>query len=391
MYFRDGTLVRGILRAALATFFVALLAGCSPRPAVSLLTALDILSDEGEGYLAYLYPKIERSSLSFPAKGRTISADLYRRPGALDRPGLLVIHGLAEAGKGDPHLIRFAKTMARAGFAVLVPEFPGLSSFRVRRESVAAAAAAFDHLVSRVPRVRRKDSGILGISFGGGIGLLAAAEPGIRRKAAYVVSFGGYYDLANVIRYYTTRRYAYGKEKGLGTPAPWAKWYLVLKNLDFLEGPADRRIFETLSRRKLRDESADVSELAETLSPAGRALYDVLANADFSRFPKLYKRISPRLRRLLKGLSLSEKVRDVQADLILSHGIPDPLIPHTETLRLADALKGRTNLSVTLLRLFRHVDPAKNGKTESLGLFGRMKEGWKFFRLVDRIRAKAGL
>ena len=79
--------------------------------------------------------------------------------------------------------------------------------------------------------------------------------------------------------------------------------------------------------------------------------------------------------------------------MILSHSIPDPLIPHTETLRLADALKesGRPDVSVTLLRLFRHVDPARPAGTESLGWLEKVQEGWKFFRLVDRIRAKAGL
>ncbi|MFQ5913760.1 MAG: alpha/beta hydrolase family protein [Nitrospinota bacterium] len=385
--------MRGILRLLIAAVLLAAIAGCSPRPGVSFLAALDILSDKENGYLSRIYPDVDRASLRFSARERAISADLYRLPGQGDsgeRPGLLVIHGLAEMGKDDPHLIRFSRTMARAGFAVLVPDFPGMKSFRVRKTSVEAAAAAFDHLVSRVPRIRKKDSGILGISFGGGIGLLAAAQPEVRRKVAYVVSFGGYYDLPNVIRYYTTRRFAYGREQGVGNPAPRAKWRLISKNLDFLEEADDQRNFEILCRRKLRDESADVGDLTGKLTPAGRALYDVLANTEFSRFPALYERISPRMRGLLEDLSLSGKIRDVQADIILSHGIPDPLIPHTETLRLADALKGRPNLSVTLLRLFRHVDP-KEGGTEPLGLLDRTKEGWKFFRLVDRIRTRAGL
>ena len=283
--------------------------------------------------------------------------------------------------------------MARAGFAVLVPDFIGLKSFRVRRDSVDEAAAAFDHLAEKAPGVRPGDSGILGISFGGGIGLLAAADAGIRERVAYVVSFGGYYDLSSVIRYYTTGRYAYGPERGIGNPVPWARWHLILKNLDFLEDSADRRAFDALARRKLRDETADVSGWAERLSPRGRALYAVLAEKDFSRFPPLYAKVSPRVRDLLRALSLPEKIRDVKAEMILSHGVPDPLIPHTETLRLADALKesGRPDVSVTLLRLFRHVDPARPAGTESLGLLGKVQEGWKFFRLVDRIRARAGL
>lgn len=385
--------MRRFFPLAPAALVLAALAGCSPRPAVSLLTALDVLSTEGEGYLALLHPEVERTSLRLAAGARAIPADLYRRPGSGnsgEEPGLLVIHGLAEAGKDDPQLVRFARTMARTGFAVLVPDFPGLKSFRVRGESVAEAAAAFDHLYSKVPRVRRKDSGILGISFGGGIGLLAAADPKIRGKVPYVISFGGYYDLKNVVRYYTTRRYAYGNEEGAGNPAPWAKWYLVQRNLDFFGEASDRALFEALSKRKVRDESADVRDLAAGLSAEGRALYDLLVSPDFARFPALYERVSPRMRGLLEDLSLSGKIREVQAEIIFSHSIPDPLIPHTETLRLADALQGRAGVSVTLLRLFRHVDP-REGRAEPLSLRERAQEGWKFFGLIDHIRERAGL
>jgi hypothetical protein len=97
------------------------------------------------------------------------------------------------------------------------------------------------------------------------------------------------------------------------------------------------------------------------------------------------------MRTLLEDLSLAGRVGSVQADLILSHGIPDPLIPHTETLRLADALKERPNVSVTLLRLFRHVDPVRGEEMESLGILETVEDGRKLYRLVDSIRTKAGL
>jgi len=387
-----------LLYFASALILLPALWAFASRPAVSLLAAFDILSDRG-GPLAWIHPEVKKEGVRIPVGGRTLEADFYRRSGpggSIKRPGLLLIHGLAEAGKDDPKLVRFARTMARAGFAVLVPDFTGLKSFRVRRDSVGEVAAAFDHLAAKTPGVRPGKNGILGISFGGGIGLLAAADAGIRERVAYVVSFGGYYDLSNVIRYYTTGGYAYGPERGIGNPVPWAKWYLILKNPDFLEDPADRTVFDAMARRKLREETADVSGWVKRLSPRGRALYDVLAERDFSRFPPLYAKVSPRVRDLLRALSLPEKIRDVKAEVILSHGIPDPLIPHTETLRLADALKGRggaggPDVSVTLLRLFRHVDPAGPAGTESLGWLEKVQEGWKFFRLVDRIRARAGL
>ena len=97
------------------------------RPAVSLLAAIDILSDQG-GSLARIYPEVERAGVRISVGGKMLEADFYRRSGpggSIKRPGLLLIHGLAEAGKDDPQLVRFATTMARAGFAVLVPDFAG--------------------------------------------------------------------------------------------------------------------------------------------------------------------------------------------------------------------------------------------------------------------------
>ncbi len=371
--------------------FLLLITGCSNRPFISFLTALDILTGEGGAlYLSRVYPQADRKAVVFSDGQKSLQADLYIRPGEGPRPGLLIIHGLAEAGKDDPRLVKFAFTLGQAGFATLVPDFPGLKESRVRRDSVRAAVAAIRYLAQEVPEARGRDLGVLGISFGGGVALVAAAEEEAREEVDYVVSFGGYFDLANVIRYYTTRWYGYGEEEGYGNPAPWAKWFLMLHNLDFLEDPLERPRFKEIMQRKIRDEESRVEAELNTLSPPAQALYAVLANQEPERFQALYSEISPRVKNLVEDLSLAKPLEEVHADIFLAHSIPDPIIPHTESLRLLDALSGRPNVSLTLLRTFQHVDPREGQSDGQPGLIGRLQEGWKFYRLIDALMARAG-
>ena len=58
------------------------------------------------------------------SRGEGADADLYVVPG-LPRPaGLVLVHGLAEAGKDEPRLREAARLLARAGWAVAVPSVP---------------------------------------------------------------------------------------------------------------------------------------------------------------------------------------------------------------------------------------------------------------------------
>ena len=62
------------------------------------------------------------------------SPDLWR-PGGARRgpwPGVVLVHGLTPDGKRDARLAWTAERLARAGFAVAVPELPSLRAQRLR-------------------------------------------------------------------------------------------------------------------------------------------------------------------------------------------------------------------------------------------------------------------
>ena len=62
-----------------------------------------------------------REDAEFTVGGESRSADLYL-PQAAVRAALVLVPGAAEGGRADPRLVELAETLARTGFAVLVPE-----------------------------------------------------------------------------------------------------------------------------------------------------------------------------------------------------------------------------------------------------------------------------
>jgi len=67
--------------------------------------------------------------------------DLYW-PGEPAAAAIVLVPGAVEQGKDDPRLVAFAMTIARARFAVLVPEIPNLRTQRLSPDDARPIAAA---------------------------------------------------------------------------------------------------------------------------------------------------------------------------------------------------------------------------------------------------------
>jgi hypothetical protein len=232
--------------------------------------------------------------------------------------------------------------------------------------------------------------GLMGFSYAAGPTLMAAANPEIRQRVKFVVSFGGYYDPINVIRFITTGHYEYRDEKGISKPEPYGKWVFFTSNLDYVESPKDQRLLREIFTKEQEGKRQEVSPALRELTPQGRSLYELLINQDPGRVVALVEKIDPRVRDYLARLSLAPIVPSIDAYIIVGHGAADPLIPYTESLRLADAVSDRSKVHVAILRLFTHVDPA--GKDSSGGGFFtvRLPSLVEFYYLVyDLLRQQS--
>ncbi len=103
-----------------------------------------------------------------------------------------------------------------------------------------------------------------------------------------------------------------------------------------------------------------MSAIVARLGPEARAIFDLAANDDPDRVPDLIGALPKRLRDAIGSLDLSTlDLTDLEADLILIHGRNDPLVPYTESLKLARAVGPKQSRLYLLenLHRHRHADP----------------------------------
>ncbi|HEY3303406.1 MAG TPA: hypothetical protein VGL70_07725 [Candidatus Binatia bacterium] len=334
------------------------------------------------GKLAWVTAAPEKKRLEIPKGKQKIPADLYYHPGKEKRAAILLTHGIIEDGKDDPRLIRFALSLARVGFIVLVPDLKGMRSFRVLFSDVDDIVASFRHLAALNEIVDETKMGLMGFSYAAGPTIMAAADAGLRGRVKFLVSFGGYYDPVNVIRFITTGAYEYGDEKGFLQPEPYGKWVFFMNNVDYVDNDKDRKVLREIFKNEQMNAAANVASLLAQLSPQGKYLYELLINKDPARVEDLVKKIDPRVQDFLRKLSMAPLVPSIRARFIIGHGSTDPLIPYTESLRLADAVKDKSKVHVAVLRLFTHVDPTQRSFSAKEFFAVYLPSVFQFYALV---------
>ena len=226
---------------------------------------------------------------------------------------LVLVHGYAPDGKDDPRVQQAAALLARAGFDVAVPTIPGLTLGRLRPDDVRPVVATL--------AARNAPTVVVGVSVGAGPALLAAADPAVRDRVRTVLSLGGYASAPELLRFFLTGEYAWDGIRGHVVHDPAVVRSFVEANADLLDAPA-------------RETLADPARAAAMLASPPPRVADVL------------QRLSP------------ERVASaIRARLILVHGVDDPTVPYTESLRLAAARPERTRL--VLVHVLEHVEAGR--------------------------------
>src|SRR3990172_3335342 len=168
------------------------------RGALALLILIDSVRPPEKAVMGRLIAGPLKTKVTVPAAGnKVIHADLYRPKKEGRHVPLLLVHGVDAAGKDDERLVLLAGNLARAGFLVLAPDFEGMKTLHIRISDAEDVLGSFRYLVGSRHAAPR--GGMMGIGYGAGPVLLAAADPRIRDKVGLVATFGGYYDLRNVM------------------------------------------------------------------------------------------------------------------------------------------------------------------------------------------------
>jgi hypothetical protein len=340
--------------AAIAAAFLALALAVGPgrRALDGALLLRELGASAGAATVSAQDVAALRRTVAFTVGGHAYSADFYRTE-AEPRAALLLVPGLAPDGKDDRRLVDLAVILARARFAVLVPDIASLRAQRVSAENIQQIADALGYLATADglidPTIQApRPLGIAAISYAVGPALLATLQSGLAGRVDFMVAIGGYYDLEAVVTYFTTGFYRDAGDGAWkkGTPNAYGKWLFVGANSDALMDMRDQITWRAIAGRRMADERADIGDLTRLLGPEGQSVQALLANQDPDATGRLIHGLPVRLRDNLGALDL--RGRDLAGgprSIILIHGRDDRIIPVSESIGLAGALPaGRGHL-----------------------------------------------
>jgi len=338
-------------RYAVFLAFCVITAGCSDRAQEAAALLSDIAAGEGPSQLKRDTPAPERRPIVYSGG----FGDLYVSPEGTVA-ALVLVPGLARTGKDDPRLVAFATSLARVRFAVLVPDVESLRALKVRPADIDTVADAALWLSSQAHLTGGQPVGIVAISYAAGPALLAASTARARDQVGFVVSVGGYHDITEVVRFFTTGAYRLDGRWRHAEPNAYGKWVFVKSNAERLDDPADQARLVAIAEAKLDDPAVDTSAAASQLGAEGKSVLALAGNTDRDRVAALVAALPPAIRDDMAALDPSAApLEAASARLILIHGRDDTIIPYSESIDLGRRL-GDDRASLYLVDGLWHVD-----------------------------------
>jgi dienelactone hydrolase len=312
-----------------------------------------------------------------------VPARFYRPEGAFDRTVLLV-PGIHAMGIDEPRLTALAKDLAGTGVGVMTMALPDLTRYEITARSTdviedAVASLSRDQAIAPDGRI-----GMIGISFAGGMSIVAAGRESIRERAAFVLSFGGHGDLPRVIRYLCTGEAPQVDGIEIHPPHDYGVAVVLYGMAPRVVPPAQVEPLRegirtflwasqlTLVDRKKADATFATAREMGTALPEPSATYMKYVN------DRNVKALGPVLVPHISALATDPAISPQRtpappaAPVYLLHGADDTVIPAVESRLLGEQLRSRgADARVLLSHLITHAEVDKSAATsETLKLVG---------------------
>jgi len=279
--------------------------------------------------------------LMIPWRGGELPARRYL-PAGQPRRVFLLVPGVHASGVDEPRLVGFARDLASMGHPVVTAGPPQLARYTITTETTDAIEDAAAWLTQQRDLAPDGRIGMMGISFAGGLSIVAAGRPALKDKVAAVLSLGGHGDLPRTLRYLCTGLQADGSRR---PPHDYGVVIILLAVADRVV-PAEQvdpmrnalLTFLEASRLDLVDKAQSAAEfararvLAATLPEPSRTLMGYVNQRDVDHLgPILLPHVTA-----MGDPALSPALSPPPtADVYLLHGADDNVIPAAESVQLA--------------------------------------------------------
>ena len=333
-------------------------------PGLSLLARVArVKGGVGERLAHWHAQDVHTRELTLPSRHGPLRARLH----APDRPSgrtVLLVPGVHGDGIDEPRLLALATDLAAQGLRVLTLELPDLKDYRFTpREPDEIEDAVL--WASMQPELAPEGRvGLMGISFAGGLCVVASGRPSLSHALAFTVSLGGHGDLGRVLDFLCTGIQSDGQPR---RPHDYGVVVLALNMAGQLVPPEQveplreglltllRAANLTLHDARLAEETFARARALQAALPEPAA--SLLQAANARDVATLGARLLPHVRAFSTEPSLSPERSPVPSTPVyLLHGTEDTVVPAIESVLLARALEPHTRVRLLLSPLITHAE-----------------------------------
>ena len=319
--------------------------------------------------------EIEEHELSLHTFAAEVRGRRYvpRSSNRAELPKLLLLHGVHAKGIDEPRLIALGRALAHAGLDVMTPELTALTHYQVLPESVSEI-----ELLARTWSAAQhtRSVGVIGISFAGGLALMAAAAQGGSAPIGYVVTVGAHHDLTRVCDFYAGHDVRGPDLERPGVePHPYGARVFLRRALPTLIGAKDLALATRAMDTYLHDRPQEARKLAAALSPEAHEVMRVLLDSRPSEtLSRWLQEATSRERTQLRAASPRAHLQGLQVPVLLLHGEADPVVPSIETRHLTRELPPGTLRDALITDLVRHAELSEVPEPRKIYRFARFMQ-----------------
>ena len=354
---RERVVERPIFYSLMGAGLIVFLLACWPlaKDHLEAIAVLQIVSGKPVPALVgdVVAETITTEDITLNVESGQVRARLYTPEGKPNAPAMLVLHGVHHLGIDEPRLEAFASAMASCGIRVLTPELPDIKDYHVNSTSIKTIGETTAWFAKKTGG----PVGVMGLSFSGGLALVAAADPLYKPEFKFVFAVGSQDSMGRVAQYYRTG--ADERPNGTTELLPAHEYGPLVLEYEYVEDfvpPQDIALIRSVLRAHLyEDKKAEETaalkldarqklealDLMDATSPATRAL---IAKATTKHAAEM------------AGLSPRGRLKSFTTPVYLLHGQADNIIPSAETLWMAAELPSVSLQAMLVSPVISHID-----------------------------------
>ena len=329
---------------------------------------------------------VSENEIRIPWRGGVMRGRTYV-PAAVSGRAVLLVPGVHAAGIDEPRLVGFAREIAETGHAVTTAQLDDLAHYQITARSTDMIEDAGLFVSATADRGAPGPIGMIGISFGGGLSIVAAGRPSLQGRTAFVMAFGGHADLPRTLKYLCT---GVQPDGAVRPPHDYGLAIVLLGAAERVVPPAqvlplrtailsflEASRLDMVDKTQAAAEFARATALAAALDEPARTYMNYVNARDVARLGPV---LLPHVADLGGDAALSPARSPLpKGPVFLLHGTDDNVVPAIESTLLARDLAARgVPVHVLLTPLITH---AEVDKASSAAAVWRLIHFWT--KLLD--------